>query len=69
MTDARIITREVLLELANDIYNRAFEAGYEAGSLVACLEQPEPGTTAGLVKRLKLTENPRPTNPMTFSGD
>jgi len=46
MTDARIITREVLLELANDIYNRAFEAGYELGQKMACLDKPEPRTNA-----------------------
>ena len=57
MTDARIITREVLLELANDIYHRAFEAGYEAGSLVACLEPPEPVSNFVPLKHLKLREN------------
>lgn len=60
MTDARIITREVLLELANNIYRTAFEAGYEAGSLVACLETPEPGSNAVPLKGLKLTPNPAP---------
>lgn len=57
MTDARIITREVFLELANDIYRTAFEAGFEAGSLVACLEKPEPTSELVPLKHLKLKEN------------
>lgn len=57
MTDARIITREILLELANDIYNRAFEAGYELGQKMACLETPEPTSNFVPLKHLKLKEN------------
>jgi len=66
MTDARIITREVLLELANDIYRTAFEAGYEAGQLMACLEKPEAAAELPLLKGLKLTVNPHPTDSITF---
>lgn len=68
MTDARIITREVLLELANDIYRKAFEAGYEAGALVACLETPPPASTYVPLKHLKLRENqPRFTDVDAFT--
>jgi len=69
MTDARIITREVLLELANDIYRTAFEAGFEAGSLVSCLEKSEPASEFVPLKHLKLKENqPRFTaEPTTFT--
>lgn len=57
MTDPHIISREVFLELANDIYRKAFEAGFEAGALVACLETPEPDTNFVPLKHLKLKEN------------
>lgn len=57
MTDARIITREVFLELANDIYRTAFESGYEQGAKMACLETPEPASELPLLKGLKLTVN------------
>ncbi len=39
MTDARIITREELLEFVQAERHRAFEDGYELGQKVACLEQ------------------------------
>lgn len=40
MTDARIITREELLEFTRDIAAQAFEMGYELGQKMACLEKP-----------------------------
>lgn len=42
MTDARIITREELLEFVQAERHRAFEDGYELGQKMACLEKPEP---------------------------
>ena len=42
MTDARIITREVLLEVVQAERHKAFEDGYELGQKVACLAKPEP---------------------------
>lgn len=69
MTDARIISREVLLELANDIYRTAFEAGFELGAKSACMETPEPVSEYVPLKGLKLTVNPYPTDSITFPGD
>lgn len=42
MTDARIITREELLEFVQAERYKAFEDGYELGQKMACLEKPEP---------------------------
>lgn len=67
MTDARIITREELLEFVQAERHKAFEDGYELGQKMACLEQAGVTTitAAGyeLAKSLALKGmNPKLTN-------
>lgn len=62
MTDARIITREELLEFVQAERHRAFEDGYELGQKMACLEKPEPDH-----KKLKLKIDPNVLT--TVTGD
>ncbi len=72
MTDARIITREELLEFVQAERHRAFEDGYELGQKMACLEKPEPASNAVPLKHLTLRENqPRFTDigALTMTGE
>lgn len=54
MTDARIITREVLLEVVQAERHKAFEDGYELGQKAACLEKPEPASNFVPLKGMTL---------------
>lgn len=60
MTDARIITREELLEVVQAERHKAFEDGYELGQKVACLERAEPDH-----KKIKLAIDPNVLTTMT----